>query len=465
MNMKVVFVLLIWNFLYSMTSLQKMTLSNSLVRLNRNGTRVIDINLNSESLYGQKGDLTYFYVNIIVREDHNTERYKLIVDFATTHLMLPLVDKCDSDSYLNYNPRKYTQFTKLQWDQSKCLDWDKFPDIWNFTPFYKDRNIYRGFYVTNQLTFEDGQNSNSIQLTFGTVLVESSLSSKQAEIGVFGLAISNSDTKFPSIIQQLKEQGLINSTQFMIWFGMQNGKLTLGGYDESLLFGSNNQLQWINIIEPNSYTIELNQIYIGNVHIPKTQRVGIFDSGATYTFVSEEEFDHITKAFLQFCSASNSNCIGKRTKDLCFEFDHKSKETLSAFYKSFPTLSFEASGPTFLIWYPREYFYYNINLLAFWVGIKSFTRKNEIKFGSMFMKQKMLVFDSETKKIGYQIANCWNDPFRVIPESALSKDNINSVEWYKWESYLASITKSINIFDILIIVLVIAIIITCKLVI
>lgn len=78
-----------------------------------------------------------------------------------------------------------------------------------------------------------------------------------------------------------------------------------GGFDTLLRYSENSIVQWFPIVNDHSYSIELDRLYVGNVHIPHVPRVGLIDSGSSWVITSFEEMQHIEQAFEQFCQAKS----------------------------------------------------------------------------------------------------------------------------------------------------------------
>ena len=112
--------------------------------------------------------------------------------------------------------------------------------------------------------------------------------------------------------------------------------MTIGGYNEKLIYDNQTVIQWFPSISNSSYSVQLDKLFVGNVHIPHVPRVGFIDSGASFTFTSHEELEHIKQAFEQFCSADTTKWIGRKVKDLWYEYDITKNTALRTFFESYP---------------------------------------------------------------------------------------------------------------------------------
>jgi len=92
---------------------------------------------------------------------------------------------------------------------------------------------------------------------------------------------------------QMKNEGIIDSAEFMLCLGMENGKIIFGGYDRELLYDQDSEINWIPTIDDSSYSIQLDNLYVGNVHIPHSPPIAFIDSGSSWVYMSYEFETHI----------------------------------------------------------------------------------------------------------------------------------------------------------------------------
>mmetsp|Transcript_4190 Transcript_4190/g.3938 ORF Transcript_4190/g.3938 Transcript_4190/m.3938 type:complete len:115 (+) Transcript_4190:201-545(+) len=110
----------------------------------------------------------------------------------------------------------------------------------------------------------------------------------------------------------MREAKLVDSATFMVCLGMEDGIINFGGYDTNLLYNQEIGINWIPTIDDTSYSIQLNGLYVGNVHIPHVPKVGSIDTGASWVYMDHEEQRHIYEALDQFCKDTEGKCIGKK---------------------------------------------------------------------------------------------------------------------------------------------------------
>jgi len=239
--------------------------------------------------------------------------------------------------------------------------------------------------------------------------------------------------KIPPINEQMKAAKIVESSQFMLWLGMNGGKITIGGYNEDLLY-LNSTIKWIPTMNDESYSIELNNLYVGNVHIPHVPRIGFIDSGASWVYMSYEEERHIFEAFDQFCQEGKDKCIGKKVKGTWYQYDTTMNKSLRDFFRSYPTITFMTTEGPSLNWFPSEYFSQQGNTSVYCISIEGSHIKNKIILGGSFLRQQLIVFDPEHEpQVGFARGQCSDDPNRVITEVVHVSEGFYAVECHQWD--------------------------------
>ena len=99
---------------------------------------------------------------------------------------------------------------------------------------------------------------------------------------------------------QMKNAGIIDSATFMLCLGMENGQIIFGGYSKELLYDQDIGIQWIPTVNDYSYSIKLDNLYVGNIHIPHSPPIAFIDSGSSLVQMSYEFENHILESFDQF---------------------------------------------------------------------------------------------------------------------------------------------------------------------
>jgi hypothetical protein len=174
--------------------------------------------------------------------------------------------------------------------------------------------------------------------------------------GVMGLSLSSTRKYFPTINKRMKSEGATQNDQFMLCLGKEGGSMTIGGYDQKALYDKDDIVQWHKSVSNTSYSIQLDKLYIGNVHIPHVPKIGFIDSGASWVYTSKEELEHIQQAFEQFCGSYEDKCIGKKVSPLCYKYDTTMNKSIRDFFLTYPTITFSTPDGSLLNWYPSEYF-------------------------------------------------------------------------------------------------------------
>jgi hypothetical protein len=192
-------------------------------------------------------------------------------------------------------------------------------------------------------------------------------------------------------------------------------------------------IQWFPSIDNKSYSLHLDKLYVGNVHIPHVPRVGFVDSGASYVGMSIEEESHIIQAFDQFCIENSGKWIGKKISSLCYQYDTTMNKSLRDFYRSYPTITFSTPTGSLLNWYPSEYFNQKGSEPEYCITIQAHLRHSEIILGATFLRQNLVIFDPEIKAMGFSRGKCSEDFDRVTTEVVNSTIGFYQVEWHTWD--------------------------------
>lgn len=215
----------------------------------------------------------------------------------------------------------------------------------------------------------------------------------------------------------MRDSGIISNPTFMLCLGMEDGIINFGGYDKSLLYDPEIGIQWIPTINNKSYSVQLNNLYVGNVHIPHVPRVGFIDSGASWVYMDYEEEHHILEAFEQYCTENENKCIGKKKGSNCYLYDTTMNTSLRDFFRSYPTITFSTEEGGLLNWYPSEYFSQQGDEPEFCISIEVTNTKGQIILGAAFLRQNLVVFDPETPaQVGFSRGKCSPNSDRVTTE-------------------------------------------------
>lgn len=93
-------------------------------------------------------------------------------------------------------------------------------------------------------------------------------------------------------------------------------------------------------------------------------KLGMLDSGTTFTYFPTLLFETFIEYFHWFCSVDTSNhCKGKllnpskNANDICFAYEESQyPEGPKKYFLTYPVITFRVNGHD-LLWYPSEYLY------------------------------------------------------------------------------------------------------------
>ncbi|CAI2364097.1 unnamed protein product [Moneuplotes crassus] len=408
-------------------------------------------NIEAANLTGDLKEFMYFYLDVWVGENP-PRKQALIVDTGSSITAFPCQGVCEScgkhinsdnkieskgnysdsgasTSIAPYYPFKESKtYKKISCDKDLCLDCSKNEDC-RFKQQYGEGSRYEGFYGIDTMRIGPPESKNGdFDMYFGCVTKETfNLQSQKAD-GVLGLSKSKAK-RFPPINVQMREAKLVDSATFMVCLGMEDGIINFGGYDTNLLYNQEIGINWIPTIDDTSYSIQLNGLYVGNVHIPHVPKVGSIDTGASWVYMDHEEQRHIYEALDQFCKDTEGKCIGKKVDKNCHEYDTTMNKSLRDFFRSYPTITFDAGEYGVLNWFPSEYFSQQGDTNKFCISIEMARIRGTIVLGAAFLRQNLVVFDPESPaQIGFSRGKCSEYQHRVTTEVVNVTEGFYQVE-------------------------------------
>ena len=86
------------------------------------------------------------------------------------------------------------------------------------------------------------------------------------------------------IYQQLYEQQLVEFNEFSLWLGIDGGKFSIGGYNESLLIHPDLPIQWTPLTERHRFMIKIDSVYIGHEMMNGPPKSAMIDCGTTFAY-------------------------------------------------------------------------------------------------------------------------------------------------------------------------------------
>ncbi len=121
-------------------------------------------------------------------------------------------------------------------------------------------------------------------------------------------------------------------------------------------------------------------------------KVGMLDSGTTFTYFPTSLFQTFIEYFQWFCSVDPVNhCKGalkttsKDSTSICFAYDaNKFPQGPKQYFLSYPVFHFKVNGHD-LPWYPSEYLYRE-RKGDYCLTVEKYSRHDEIMMGGTFMR-------------------------------------------------------------------------------
>lgn len=255
--------------------------------------------------------------------------------------------------------------------------------------------------VLHLITDDDHTKDADTRITFGCGQVQTgAFLDGAAPNGLFGLGMGN--VSVPSV---LAKQGL-TSNSFSMCFGPDGlGRITFG--DNSSMDQGKTPFN-LRPLHP-TYNITITQIIVGK-NVADVEFHAIFDSGTSFTALSDPAYTQITQGFnsavkLQRHSSSDSDA------DLPFEYCYN----LSPNQKiQVPINLTMKGGDNYLVMDPIVTVSgQGVNLLC--LGIVKSENVNII--GQNFMTGYRIVFDRENMVLGWKESNCYDDELTNLPSN------------------------------------------------
>ena len=157
-----------------------------------------------------------------------------------------------------------------------------------------------------------------------------------------------------------------------------------------------------------------------------TQQVAFIDSGTTFTYVNNKNYEVIKRHFEWFCSLDLENhCKGSMQFEkkgyLCFSYSETEfPEGPYDYFRSFPILRFKLGSDEenlHLDWYPSQYLYRDNNI-KYCVAL-DVQESSEMTIGGTMMRQHNFVFDVDNQRLGIANSHCSIDPNQVVDQAEL----------------------------------------------
>lgn len=392
---------------------------NIFFSLNTPESRILQTTYQIESsitqIYGNSSQLNYYYINLYLGD--NKEKQSLILDTGSQLTAIPckpLCDKCGKHLNSYYTLKNDTQI--LSCGDNRCSQLNhktcsSSNEQCSFNISYGEGSYLDGVFFEDLVSFGDGYNKKGqpYKIPIGCIKEESKQFSTQSADGIMGL--SNTDT---SIVSFLYKEKMIPHNIFSLCFSRDNGYFTLGEINKTFHLEN---ITYIPFENGDKYKVGMKELIINNQTI-KINSKAIIDSGTTLSFFPKAINEEISSIIIQNCKNPlfcNDNYINP-SLGLCFKLkDIKLKQDL---LNIIPNLTFSFNDKVNYTLMAEDYYFEIVqnNKVEICIGFLPWSN-NEILLGGNFMHNHDIIFNKESKEIGFARSLCSYD--------TLGKNNSN----------------------------------------
>ena len=393
-----------------------------------------------QTLYSDSFSNNYYYATLYIGPKQIKQTY--IIDTGTATMSSPCApcDECGKHKTNYYEdlekkankPLKCSSKICKMVPASECNVKEKYKDK-KTCSFYNQKpngDGLRGYYLSNIVYFEEGQNQTttdkkkvyrSYALPLGCTVGEYGKYKEIKSDGVIGL--NNEETSFISLLYKLK---IINKNIFSLCLGLEGGYMSLGEVDTT--YHSSKKINYIPLLNSSAlYLINLKGIILGNNKKSSTVKMTAYiDTGSTFTILPKNCYKAIIKEFDDLCTTKKGrNRCGKFVNNeelgYCADFDDR-ESLFKAVSQYWPNITLEFDNNIKYTWTPINYYYYYIkgHTRKACLGFKSH-RSNITILGVNFMHGNDIIFDREKKLLGFVPSDCsrknimWNRMKGILP--------------------------------------------------
>ncbi|CAI2368736.1 unnamed protein product [Moneuplotes crassus] len=375
----------------------------------------------SAPIYGNISEIMYYYVDVYVGNPSNPSKQALIVDTGSSITCFPCIETCEKCGDHIFSPLSLYKSASAYVEN--CKDYDCGCGDANqclFEVSYNEGSSYEGFFVTDYFQFSSNPyTSVAPKYTFGCVTRETNLFLSQISNGIMGLQPVVRDN-FKPVFYTFYENGFIEKLQFSLLLEKNGGMMYLGGYDNSVLAEPPQNIVWIDNISDENYRVSFDNLSIDD-EIISGGIIAKIDSGITFTYITQKQYDNIETAISNFCKQKKYKCLGRRDDQGCYRFIPFQEFTYKDFFYSFPVISFHV-GSKKINWYPSDYFYQEGDA-KFCLAIEPYAEnESNIVLGASFLQNYLVIFDVEHQKVGFVRAATKECDRATIPKMKCSND-------------------------------------------
>lgn len=380
-----------------------------------------------QTLYSDSFSNNYYYATLYIGPKQIKQTY--IIDTGTATMSSPCApcDECGKHKTNYYEelekkankPLKCSSKICKMVPASECNVKEKYKDK-KTCSFYNQKpngDGLRGYYLSNIVYFEEGQNQTttdkkkvyrSYALPLGCTVGEYGKYKEIKSDGVMGL--NNEETSFISLLYKLK---IINKNIFSICFGHSGGYMSLGEIDP--IYHTERGIKYIPLLDDsNLYKIKIKDITISNSTI-NYNGDAVIDSTTTLTYFPENLYKEINNKFNTYCEKNNCGKFENiENKGYCSSFEDR--ETLfNTLYKIWPEIIFifdinnKDINNTIInfIWKSFNYYLLYSSEEPKKACLSFVPHKlNYIILGTKFFQGYDIIFNREEKKLGFIKADC-----------------------------------------------------------
>ena len=277
---------------------------------------------------------------------------------------------------------------------------------------YAEGSSIAGFYVEDFVQLGDDSMADRVKFVFGCHDSETNLFRTQLADGIMGLAFGRGTRGGNTLIDVLFRTHGVATDIFSLCFGLQDGYMTVGGYNSSTHLS---ELKTAKLYHSIFYAVNLNAISLNDtpVNLSSTdfghqyESGTIVDSGTTFVYLAQAVYTKVWTSFREFC-VKQGNCNGRPVavsgeSHPCYRLD--TAFSIDEFFDSFPTLYMTFDNVT-VPWEPRSYlFTWGDAPLDFCMGIYSNGGGGSV-LGGLFMRGLDIVFDRQHETISFAKSLC-----------------------------------------------------------